>query len=94
MNTIKLNDEFTFQVESFSKSTYFGEDSVTSTGNITMINIARDNLDALNGEVTSIVIYHDGEEIYNSTNLHGHINTINEYLSNNQIYIGMDMRFE
>ena len=94
MNIIKLN-QLELRVESYNKNTYFTGENITSTGNCTVIT---DNMDALNAlaedEITLIQIYHDSELIYNLSDISAHIDSINEYLTDDHISISINISFQ
>ena len=92
MNKIKFND-IEFEVESYSKNTYFHEE-LSSNGNCSIIT---DDMDALNAlaevPITSLQILHDGEVIYNLHDINAKIDTINEYLSGDRMSINVNLIF-
>jgi len=93
MNVIVLNNS-EFPVTSYSKVTSFNGDNISSNA---YLSLETDNIDTLNalGEVpiTSIKIYHDDTLIYDLSNINAHIDTINENLGEDRIYINVNMTF-
>ena len=90
MNTIKFN-ETECTLFSFNKNTYFNNGEMS--GNITC-EVETENVTALHdlGEepVTSIVITHDEEVIYNVTEMYAQLISINEYLADDKIHITLN----
>lgn len=92
MNTIKFNDA-EFEVESYSKSTYFNNELSSSAS----CSIITNDLDALNAlamaPITSLQILHEGEVIYNLHDINAKIDNINEYLNGNRMNINVNLNF-
>lgn len=94
MNTIVFNGDASFGVESYNKSTNFEGENISSSGYASLITTDIDALTAVAQEpITSIQILHDGDSIYNSTNLNAKITNINEYLSDNRISVNISFIF-
>lgn len=94
MNTIVFNNEASFGIESFNKTTNFEGNAMTSTGYASLITSDLDDLTAVAQDtITSIKILHDDEVIYNSTGLTAKITTINEYLSSDRMNININFNF-
>lgn len=94
MNTIVFNGDASFGVESYNKTTTFEGENVNSSGYASLITTDIDALTAVaQAPITSIQILHDGDSIYNSTNLNAQITNINEYLSDNRISVNISFIF-
>lgn len=97
MNTIIFNNENSFQVESYSKTTNFDGVNVYSNATATLVSYGADS-NALNGMVnqtiTSIKIVSNGNTIYEITDLNVEINSITEYLSGDHMSINLNMIFK
>jgi hypothetical protein len=98
MNTIIFNEDKTFGLESYNKTTTFEGDTVNSSGYASLLmtqdtDTISDLVTVAQGTVTSIEIKHDGTSIYNSTNLNAKINNINEYLSGDRINVNINFIF-
>ena len=93
MNIIKLNNT-EYQVESYNKNTYFGGESISSNASCSIITSDLDGLNTLAATpITQIQIYHDGTLIYNLQNIDAHIDSINEYLNDDRVNIGVNFGF-
>lgn len=94
MNIIKLNTS-EFEVDSYNKTTYFNGETVTSNANLS---INTNDISALNDladeVITVIQILHDGEIIYNLTNINAKIENINEFLNFDKMNISVSLRFD
>lgn len=94
MNTIKFNNN-TFEVESYSKNTYFNEDSISSNGSCQIITNNITGLNELAEEtITAIQIYHDETLIYDLQDIECKINSISEYLNGDRVSIGLSFTFD
>jgi len=94
MNTIVFNGDASFGVESYNKNTTFDGATVNSSGYASLITTDIASLTAVAQEtITSIQILHDGDSIYNLTNLNARITNINEYLSDNRISVNISFVF-
>lgn len=93
MNIIKFNN-VEFEVIGYNKSTYFSENAITSTANCQIIVIDMSILNDLTDEtITSIQILHDGNIIYNLSDISAHIDNISEYLNVDKMDISVVLRF-
>ena len=94
MNIIKLNTS-EFEVDSYNKATYFNGETVTSNANFS---INTNNISALNDlsdeVITVIQILHNGEVIYNLTDINAKIENINEFLNVDKMNISVSLRFD
>ena len=87
MNTIKFN-EFEAQVLSFSKNTSYYSNGMS--GNVSC-EIRTENYSALaelsTEPITSIVIKHNDDVIYNVSNIQMQLSNTNEYLTDDKINV-------
>ena len=93
MNVIKFNNS-EFEVESYTKNTYFTQEGIISNANCSL---NTNNIEAVNalaeGAITSIVIEHDHLVIYSLTDVNAKIDNINEYLNGNRMNISLTLTF-
>ena len=93
MNIIKFNN-VEFEVTSYNKNTYFSENAITSTANCQIILSDMNVLNGLADEtITSLQILHDGNIIYNLSDISAHIDNISEYLNVDKMDINVSLRF-
>lgn len=93
MNLLVLNDT-TFEVVSYNKNTYFNGETIESTANFSLAGANASDLNELAQEpITSIQITHDGNTIYELTELNAKIESINEYLSGDHMDVNATIRF-
>lgn len=94
MNKIKFNNEVELQVESYSKTTFFNDDTINTTANCSVVT---DDLAALHAlasdKITSIIITCNDNVIYNLSNIDAKIENINEYLAGERMYINVNLAF-
>lgn len=94
MNVIKFNN-VEFEVTSYNKNTYFSENTITSTANCQIILSDMSILNNLTDEtITSLQILHDGNIIYNLSDISAHIDNISEYLNVDKMDINVSLRFD
>lgn len=94
MNTIKLNNT-TFTVESYNKNTVYDGTNITSNGYFNIINPTISAVNALvSSPIESIQIHHDGTLIYDLDNINARISSINEYLNNDRVDVGINLVFD
>ena len=94
MNIIKFNNT-EFEVESYNKSTYFGGESITSNATCSLLNANVNSIYTLAQEtITSIVIKHDGNEIYNLSNISARLDNSDEYLAGDRMNITLRLIFD
>ena len=93
MNTIKLNNaEYT--VESYSKSTYFTGDNMSTSASCTIILTTPESLATIaDDDINTIQIYHDETMIYNLQNANAHVSDYSEYLSEDRMRANINFRF-
>ena len=95
MNTIVFNDTLSLTVNSYNKSANFNGTEINQSG---YTNVVTDSTDALYAlaetGISSIKILHDETQIYESTNLVGHITSISEYLNGDRMSIDINFSFE
>ena len=93
MNVIKFNNE-EFEVEGYNKNTYFTGETITSNANCSLNNCDMEALNALAQEtITTIEILHDGVSIYKIEDLTAKIESINESLGGDRMYINVTFIF-
>lgn len=94
MNKIKFNNT-EFEVETYSKTTYFNGETITSNGscNVVTSNVASLNSLAQN-EITSIQITHDDNLIYDLNDISAKIDSINEYFTGDRMSISVSLTFD
>lgn len=94
MNIIKFND-VEFEVISYNKNTFFNGSTVTSTANcqviLTDVSVLNDLAD---GTITSLQILHDGNIIYNLSDISARIENISEYLNVDRMDVNVSLRFD
>ena len=91
MNTIKLNNT-TYEVLSFNRNTYFGGEEITSTASCQIKTTDISSVHALaQTTISTLQIYHDNTLIYNLTGVNGKLNSMDEYLMNDQINITINL---
>lgn len=94
MNIIKFND-VEFEVISYNKNTFFSDDTISSSASCQIIVADMDTLNNLvNTAITSLQILHDGNIIYNLSDINAHIENISEYLNVDRMDINVSLRFE
>lgn len=94
MNVIKFND-VEFEVISYNKNTYFNDDTITSSASCQIIVADMDVLNNLAKTViTSLQILHNGNIIYNLSDISVHIDNISEYLNVDRMDINVSLRFD
>ena len=94
MNVIKINN-YECEVTSYNKTTTLQEDTIVSVAYCEFINTNEINFDDKIFEpITSIQIYHDGNLIYNLSDITAHIESVNEYLNGERIMTNINMRFD
>ena len=94
MNKIKFNN-YEFEIESYSKNTYFSNDTISSNANCSIITNDIDSLMTLaQNTITSLQIYHDDSLIYNLQNIEAHIDNISETLNDDKINIYINLIFK
>lgn len=94
MNIIKFND-VEFEVISYNKNTFFSDDTISSSASCQIIIANMDTLNNLaNTAITSLQILHDGNVIYNLSDINAHIENISEYLNVDRMDINVSLRFE
>lgn len=93
MTVITLNNT-EFEVESYSKNTYFTGESIMSNANCTVrvTNVSALN-DLIEEPITSIQIEYENEVIYTLDNINARIDNVNEYLSGDHISTIINMTF-
>ena len=95
MNTIIFNDTVSLTVNSYNKSANFNGAEVSQSG---YANVVTDSTNALyelaETGISSIKILHDETQIYESTNLVGHVTSISEYLNGDRMSIDINFSFE
>lgn len=93
MNIIKFNN-VEFEVIGYNKNTYFSDDTITSSASCQIIVADMDVLNNLaNTAITSLQILHDGNIIYNLSDISAHIESISEYLNVDKMDISVSLRF-
>lgn len=93
MNIIKFNN-VEFEVIGYNKNTYFSDDIITSSASCQIIVTDMDVLNNLaNTAITSLQILHDGNIIYNLSDISAHIENISEYLNVDKMDISVGLRF-
>ena len=93
MNIIKFNDT-SFEVDSYSKNTYFTGENVTSNAYCSIKVTEMATLNALTEvPITSMEILHDGNSIYRLDNINAKIESINEVLNFDRINITVNFVF-
>ena len=94
MNVIKFNNT-EFEVEGYSKNTYFNGASMSSNG---MCQVKLDDISALmdlaQTPITSIQILHDDVVIYDLQDINARIDNTNEYLNTDRIDVSINLIFE
>lgn len=94
MNIIKFNN-VEFEVISYNKNTFFSESEITSTANCQIILSDVSTLHGLADEtITSLQILHDGNIIYNLSDISAHIENISEYLNIDRMDVNVSLRFD
>ena len=94
MNIIKFND-VEFEVISYNKNTFFSGNTVTSNANCQIISSDVNTLNDLADEtITSLQILHDGNIIYNLSDISAHIENISEYLNVDRMDVNVSLRFD
>lgn len=94
MNKIKFNNS-EFEIESYSKNTYFSNDTINSNANCSIITNDIDSLMTVaQNIITSLQIYHDDSLIYNLQNIEAHIDNISETLNDDKINIYINLIFK
>ena len=94
MTKIKFNNaEFT--LESYNKTTYYSGETIDSNANCVVF---ADNITSLNNialsAITVIQIKVDDTVIYDLQDINAHIDSISEYLSDNKIYVNVNLKFD
>ena len=93
MNVIKFNNT-EFPVTSYSKTTNFYSDSISSNAYATIqVSDMSDLMAVAETAITSIQIHHDNTLIYDLDNIDAHFDNINESLGEDQMYITVNMTF-
>ena len=93
MNKIKFNN-VEFEVEQYTKNTYFGGETINSNANCSITTDDISTLIALaSTTITTLQIYHDDTLIYNLQNTNAKIESINEYLSIDRMNISVNLIF-
>ena len=81
---------FLLEKISFSKNTYFSENSISGNISCELRTSDIDGLQALGAEeVDTVTITHDEDIIYDITSVHASLRSINEYLNGDQIVINI-----
>ena len=94
MNIIKFNN-VEFEVISYNKNTYFNDDTITSSASCQIIVADMDVLNNLaKTTITSLQILHNGNIIYNLSDISVHIDNISEYLNVDRMDINVSLRFD
>lgn len=94
MNIIKFNN-VEFEVISYNKNTFFSENEITSTANCQLILSDVSVLNDLTDEtITSLQILHDGDVIYNLSDISARIENISEYLNVDRMDVNVSLRFD
>ena len=94
MNIIKFNN-VEFEVIGYNKNTYFSDDTITSTASCQIIVADMEVLNSLTKTaITSLQILHDGNIIYNLSDISAHIDNISEYLNVDKMDINVSLRFD
>ena len=93
MNVIKLNNT-EYPVTSYNRTTNFFDGNITSNG---YISIQTNDTSTLNtiaeSPITSIQIYHENTKIYDTGEINAHIDSINEVMGEDQMYVNVNMTF-
>lgn len=94
MNIIKLNT-YEFELESYSKTTYFnGNSGMNSTANFSISNVNMTTLNTVaQQEITLIEIKHDGQSIYTLEDTSAHVDTVTEYFGGDRMNINVNLTF-
>lgn len=93
MNKIQFNNS-QFTLESYNKSTNFSGENITSTAYCTVVgNDITALITIAQEEITSLQIIHDDEVIYSLQDISAHIDSINEYLTDNRVVVNVNMTF-
>ena len=93
MNTIKLNNT-TFEIENYNRNTYFGGETINSTGSCSLTNADIADVNELGSTtITTLQIYHDNTLIYDLQDINAKIDSINEYLNGDRVSISVSFTF-
>ena len=95
MITLTLNNT-TFNLNSFSRTTYFDGETITSNGYVNVANegtAIADLHDLAEEDITSFIIKKDNTTIYDTGTINAHFSSIEESLNNDDIYIGANIKF-
>lgn len=93
MNIIKLNNT-EFQLQSYSRNTYFNEGGITSNASCNIKTPDTDDLMALGEEtITSIQIKVDNNVIYELENITAKVDNINEYFDGQNMNFSINFMF-
>ena len=93
MTTIKFNNT-EFEVEAYSRNTYFNGETIASSGSCTLKTNDIAELNTLmETTITFIQIKYDDTVIYTLEDIDAKIDSINEYLTGDRISITISMTF-
>ena len=93
MNVIKLNNT-EFPVTSYNKTTNFSNDTITSSAYAGIQVADMTTLNALaETTITSIQIFHENTKIYDTGEIDAHIDSINESMGEDQMYVSVNLTF-
>lgn len=93
MNVIKFNNT-EFPVTSYSKTTNFSNDIITSNAYAGIQVTDMTTLNALaETTITSIQIFHENVKIYDTGEIDAHIDSINESMGEDQMYVSVNLTF-
>ena len=95
MITLTLN-QMTFNLNSFSRTTYFDGENISSNGYINVANEGTAVADLHNlaeTDITSFVIKKDNTTIYDTGTIDAHFSSIEESLNNEDIYLSANIKF-
>ena len=83
--SIKLNNNYTFAIDSFSRNTLVQDGKLVSNAYVTLKDPVTTDIETLRGialyAITSLKLIHEEEEIYELSDLDAHITSIDESLS-------------
>ena len=82
--SIKLNNNYTFAIDSFSRNTSVQDGKLVSNAYVIMKNPVTEDIETLRGlalyAITSLKLIYEEEEIYELSDLDAHITSIDESL--------------
>ena len=105
MNTIKLNNEYEYEINNYSRNINFysitptlesqqATEGINSNAYFTITSKNVSDLDDLSQEtITSIEIFYNETSIYKLENVNAKVESINENLNTDQMIINVNLKF-